>query len=146
PAGQGQHGAGGRAQTRDDRDRRPRRRPRPAGRRRRRDGAVRGGPGRAARPGTLTGTHLDRTVSLKDTLRTPTGTLEIRGADRHNLRSVDVDIPLGVLTVVTGVAGSGKSSLVHGSMPKDAGAVVVDQTAIRGSRRSNPATYTGLLE
>src|SRR5699024_3749733 len=96
--------------------------------------------------GTLTGNHLDRTVSLKDTLRTPTGTLEIRGADRHNLRSVDVDIPLGVLTVVTGVAGSGKSSLVHGSMPKDAGAVVVDQTAIRGSRRSNPATYTGLLE
>ena len=96
--------------------------------------------------GTLTGTHLDRTVSLKDTLRAPTGTLEIRGADRHNLRSVDVDIPLGVLTVVAGVAGSGKSSLVHGSMPKDAGAVVVDQTAIRGSRRSNPATYTGLLE
>src|SRR5699024_6608307 len=95
---------------------------------------------------TLTGTHLDRTVALKDTVRTPTGSLEIRGAAQHNLREVDVDIPLGTLTVVTGVAGSGKSSLVHGSMPKDAGAIIVDQTAIRGSRRSNPATYTGLLE
>jgi len=79
-------------------------------------------------------------------VREPVGRLEIRGASRHNLDSVDVDIPLGVLTVVTGVAGSGKSSLVHASMPKDAGAIVVDQTAIRGSRRSNPATYTGLLE
>src|SRR5699024_10205282 len=95
---------------------------------------------------TLTGTHLDRTVALKDTVRTPTGSLEIRGAAQHNLREVDVDLPLGTLTVVTGVAGSGKSSLVHGSMPKDAGAIIVDQTAIRGSRRSNPATYTGLLE
>ncbi|MDN6302252.1 MAG: excinuclease ABC subunit UvrA, partial [Brachybacterium sp.] len=95
---------------------------------------------------TLTGTHLDRKVSLKESVRTPTGALEIRGADHHNLQSVDVDIPLGVLTVITGVAGSGKSSLVHGSMPQDAEAIVVDQTAIRGSRRSNPATYTGLLE
>ncbi|MGP9733259.1 ATP-binding cassette domain-containing protein [Brachybacterium sp. AOP42-C2-15] len=96
--------------------------------------------------GTLTGTHLDRKVSLKEEIRTRSGVLEIRGADQHNLRSVDVDIPLGVLTVITGVAGSGKSSLVHGSLPKGAGVVVVDQTAIRGSRRSNPATYTGLLE
>ena len=96
--------------------------------------------------GTLTGEHLDRRVALKDAVREPAGVLEIRGADRHNLQSVDVDIPLGVLTVVTGVAGSGKSSLVHSSMPEDAGAIVVDQAAIRGSRRSNPATYTGLLE
>ena len=96
--------------------------------------------------GTLTGAHLDRRVSLKEEVRTRSGVLEIRGADQHNLRSVDVDIPLGVLTVITGVAGSGKSSLVHGSLPKDAGVIAVDQTAIRGSRRSNPATYTGLLE
>ena len=79
-------------------------------------------------------------------MRTPTGSLEIRGASTHNLRNVDVDIPLGVLIVVTGVAGSGKSSLVHGSIPADAGVVSIDQVAIRGSRRSNPATYTGLLE
>jgi excinuclease UvrABC ATPase subunit len=79
-------------------------------------------------------------------VRTPTGTLEIRGATTHNLRDVDVDIPLGVLVVVTGVAGSGKSSLVHGSIPAGAGVVSIDQGAIRGSRRSNPATYTGLLE
>ena len=79
-------------------------------------------------------------------MRTPTGTLEIRGATAHNLRDVDVDIPLGVLVVVTGVAGSGKSSLVHGSIPAGAGVVSIDQGAIRGSRRSNPATYTGLLD
>ncbi|MFI1678762.1 ATP-binding cassette domain-containing protein [Streptomyces sp. NPDC020607] len=79
-------------------------------------------------------------------MRKPTGALEIRGADAHNLRGVDVDVPLGVLTVVTGVAGSGKSSLVHKSIPTDAGVVAVDQTPIRGSRRSNPATYTGLLD
>jgi excinuclease UvrABC ATPase subunit len=79
-------------------------------------------------------------------VRTPTGTLEIRGATAHNLRDVDVDVPLGVLVVVTGVAGSGKSSLVHGSIPAGAGVVSIDQSAIRGSRRSNPATYTGLLD
>ncbi len=96
--------------------------------------------------GTLTGRHLDDTASLKPTLRTPTGTLAIRGAHANNLRDVDVDIPLGVLVVVTGVAGSGKSSLVHGSIPAGAGVVSIDQTPIRGSRRSNPATYTGLLD
>ncbi|MFI0424226.1 ATP-binding cassette domain-containing protein [Spongiactinospora sp. 9N601] len=96
--------------------------------------------------GTLTGRHLDDRAALKDKVRTPTGKLEIRGAHSHNLQDVDVDIPLGVLVVVTGVAGSGKSSLVHGSIPAGAGVVSVDQTAIRGSRRSNPATYTGLLD
>jgi len=96
--------------------------------------------------GTVTGRHFDDRASLKDTVRTPKGALEIRGATTHNLRKVDVDIPLGVLTVITGVAGSGKSSLVHGSIPADLGVVSVDQTPIRGSRRSNPATYTGLLE
>ncbi|MCC5479821.1 ATP-binding cassette domain-containing protein [Streptomyces barringtoniae] len=96
--------------------------------------------------GTLTGRHLDDRAAVKDTVRKPTGALEIRGATTHNLRDVDVDIPLGVLCVVTGVAGSGKSSLVHGSMPSGADVVSIDQTPIRGSRRSNPATYTGLLE
>jgi excinuclease UvrABC ATPase subunit len=96
--------------------------------------------------GTLTGRHLDDRAALKETVRTPTGTLEIRGATAHNLRDVDVDVPLGVLVVVTGVAGSGKSSLVHGSIPAGAGVVSIDQVAIRGSRRSNPATYTGLLD
>ncbi len=96
--------------------------------------------------GTVTGRHLDDRAALKETVRTPTGTLEIRGATAHNLRDVDVDIPLGVFVVVTGVAGSGKSSLVHGSIPAGAGVVSVDQGAIRGSRRSNPATYTGLLD
>ncbi|HZG91392.1 MAG TPA: excinuclease ABC subunit UvrA [Pseudonocardia sp.] len=96
--------------------------------------------------GTVTGRHFDDRVSVKESVRTPTGALEIRGATRHNLREVDVDIPLGVLVVVTGVAGSGKSSLVHGSIPAGAGVVAVDQGAIRGSRRSNPATYTGLLD
>ncbi|MEZ7007803.1 ATP-binding cassette domain-containing protein [Streptomyces sp. AD55] len=96
--------------------------------------------------GTLTGRHLDDRASLKKEVRTPTGALEIRGATAHNLRDVDVDIPLGVLVVVTGVAGSGKSSLVHGSIPAGADVVSVDQGAIRGSRRSNPATYTGLLD
>jgi excinuclease UvrABC ATPase subunit len=96
--------------------------------------------------GTLTGKHLDDRSSVKSEFRTPTNKLEIRGAATHNLKDVDVDIPLGVLVVVTGVAGSGKSSLISGSIPKGAGVVSVDQTAIRGSRRSNPATYTGLLD
>ncbi|HEY8457507.1 MAG TPA: excinuclease ABC subunit UvrA [Actinopolymorphaceae bacterium] len=96
--------------------------------------------------GTLTGRHLDDRTPLKSEVRTPTGKVEIRGANLHNLKNVDVDIPLGVLVVVTGVAGSGKSSLIHGCMPKDAGVVAIDQTPIRGSRRSNPATYTGLLD
>ncbi|WP_197322267.1 excinuclease ABC subunit UvrA [Saccharomonospora sp. NB11] len=95
---------------------------------------------------TLTGRHLDDRVRLKPSVRTATGALEIRGATANNLRDVDVDIPLGVLVVVTGVAGSGKSSLVHGSMPADVGVVSIDQSPIRGSRRSNPATYTGLLD
>ena len=95
---------------------------------------------------TLTGRHLDDRASLKPTMRTPKGILEIRGAKTHNLQNVDVDIPLKVLVVVTGVAGSGKSSLIHGSIPAGAGVVSVDQTPIRGSRRSNPATYTGLLD
>ncbi len=96
--------------------------------------------------GTVTGRHLGDRAALKEKVRTPAGTLEIRGATAHNLRDVDVDIPLGVLVVVTGVAGSGKSSLVFGSIPVGAGVVSIDQGAIRGSRRSNPATYTGLLE
>jgi excinuclease UvrABC ATPase subunit len=96
--------------------------------------------------GTLTGRHLDDRASLKTSVRTPSGVLEVRGADAHNLQEVDVDIPLGVLVVVTGVAGSGKSSLIQGSVSGREGVVTVDQTAIRGSRRSNPATYTGLLE
>ncbi|RJL33083.1 ATP-binding cassette domain-containing protein [Bailinhaonella thermotolerans] len=96
--------------------------------------------------GTITGRHFDDRASVKETVRKPTGTLEIRGASANNLRDVDVDIPLGVLVVVTGVAGSGKSSLVHGSIPPGAGVVSIDQSPIRGSRRSNPATYTGLLD
>jgi excinuclease UvrABC ATPase subunit len=94
--------------------------------------------------GTLTGKHLGDRSAVKPTVRTPTGTLAIRGASAHNLRDVDVDVPLGVLVVVTGVAGSGKSSLMS-ALPRD-GVVNVDQTPIRGSRRSNPATYTGLLD
>jgi len=96
--------------------------------------------------GTLTGEHLDDRAAVKSVFRTSTERLEIRNANQHNLQDVDVDIPLGVLVVVTGVAGSGKSSLVQGSIPKDAGVVLVDQTEIRGSRRSNPATYTGMLD
>lgn len=96
--------------------------------------------------GTLTGRHLDHRASLRATPRKASGSLPIRGANQHNLRGVDVDVPLGVLTVVTGVAGSGKSSLIHGNLASLDGVVVVDQSAIKGSRRSNPATYTGLLD
>jgi excinuclease UvrABC ATPase subunit len=95
---------------------------------------------------TITGRHLDDRAALKETVREPTGALEVRGADTHNLRDVDVDIPLGVLVVLTGVAGSGKSSLINGSVAGRDGVVTIDQSAIRGSRRSNPATYTGLLD
>ncbi|MGX1766759.1 ATP-binding cassette domain-containing protein [Dietzia sp. NPDC055343] len=95
---------------------------------------------------TVTGRHLDDRARLKDAVRPASGVLEVRGATAHNVRGVDVDIPLGVLCVVTGVAGSGKSSLIHGSVSPRDGVVAIDQTAIRGSRRSNPATYTGLLE
>ena len=96
--------------------------------------------------GTLTGRHVGDRASLKTSVRTPSGKLDVRGANTHNLKDVDVDIPLGVLVVLTGVAGSGKSSLIEGSVASRHGVVVVDQAAIRGSRRSNPATYTGLLE
>ncbi|MGL3199324.1 MULTISPECIES: ATP-binding cassette domain-containing protein [Curtobacterium] len=95
---------------------------------------------------TVTGRHLGDRQALRADVRTPTGALEIRGASAHNLRDVDVDVPTGVLTVVTGVAGSGKSSLIHGALSDREGVVTIDQGAIRGSRRSNPATYTGLLE
>ncbi|MFD0481555.1 ATP-binding cassette domain-containing protein [Kineococcus sp. GCM10028916] len=96
--------------------------------------------------GTVTGRHFDDRARLKPTVRTSTSSLPIRGASQHNLKDVDVDVPLGILTVVTGVAGSGKSSLIHGSLPPGADVVSVDQAPIRGSRRSNPATWTGLLE
>jgi len=96
--------------------------------------------------GTITGRHFDDRASLKASVRTASDALEVRGASLHNLKDVDVDIPLGVLVVLTGVAGSGKSSLVTGSVAGREGVVTVDQGAIRGSRRSNPATYTGLLE
>ncbi|MBH0128925.1 excinuclease ABC subunit UvrA [Salinibacterium sp. NK8237] len=95
---------------------------------------------------TVTGHHIDDRVSVKDEVRSPTGIMEVRGADSHNLKNVDLDIPLGTLVVVTGVAGSGKSSLIHGSVVPRDGVVSVDQAAIKGSRRSNPATYTGMLE
>jgi excinuclease ABC A subunit len=96
--------------------------------------------------GTLTGRHLDDRATLKASVRTPSGALEVRGASTHNLHDVDVDIPLGVLVVVTGVAGSGKSSLIDGSVSGREGVVSIDQGAIKGSRRSNPATYSGLLD
>lgn len=96
--------------------------------------------------GTVTGQHLDDRVTVKSEVRRPDGAIEIRGASAHNLHEVDVDVPTGVLTVVTGVAGSGKSTLVHGSLARRDDVVAIDQSGIRGSRRSNPATYTGLLE
>ena len=96
--------------------------------------------------GTLTGRHLDDRAALKPSVRKPTGALQVRGAKTHNLKNVDVDIPLGVLTVLTGVAGSGKSSLIHGSVANQDGVVAIDQAPVRGSRRSNPATYTGMLD
>jgi excinuclease UvrABC ATPase subunit len=96
--------------------------------------------------GTLTGWHFDDRAAVKPSVREPSGVLEVRGARTHNLRDVDVDIPLGVLVVITGVAGSGKSSLIHGSVSGRDAVVTVEQTPIRGSRRSNPATYTGLLD
>lgn len=95
---------------------------------------------------TITGRHLDDRAALKSSLRSASGTIEIRGANTHNVQNVDVDIPTGVLVVITGVAGSGKSSLIHGSVAKREGVVAIDQTPIKGSRRSNPATYTGVLE
>ncbi len=95
---------------------------------------------------TFTGRHLNDRAALKPSVRAPSGVLEVRGAPTHNLRDIDVDIPLGVLAVITGVAGSGKSSLIHGSVSGRDSVVTVDQTPIRGSRRSNPATYTGLLD
>ncbi len=105
-----------------------------------------GTPDELRRSSTLTGRHLDDRARLKPVVRPASGKLEVRGATSHNLRNVDVDIPLGVLVALTGVAGSGKSSLIHGSVERREGVVVIDQGAIRGSRRSNPATYTGLLE
>ena len=96
--------------------------------------------------GTITGRHFDDRATIKAAVRKPSGTLPIRGATEHNLQNVDIDLPLGVLTVITGVAGSGKSSLIHGSVAPGEGVVSIDQAAIRGSRRSNPATYTGLLD
>jgi len=95
---------------------------------------------------TTTGRHLDDRSTLKESVRSPAGTLEVRGASTHNLQDVDIDIPLGVLCVVTGVAGSGKSSLINGSVAGRDGVAMIDQAAIRGSRRSNPATYSGLLD
>jgi excinuclease UvrABC ATPase subunit len=106
------------------------------------EGTVKG----LTKSGTATGKHLADRTALKEKVRPATGALEIRGAGTHNLQDVDVDIPLGVLVVVTGVAGSGKSSLVHGSIPPGSGVVSIDQAPIKGSRRSNPATYTGLLD
>ena len=98
------------------------------------------------RSDTITGRHLDDRARLKDSVRAASGVMEVRGASTHNLRDVDVDVPLGLLTVVTGVAGSGKSSLIHGSLAGREDVIVIDQGAIKGSRRSNPATYTGLLD
>ena len=146
-ARQGQHRARRRAQARDDRDRRPLRRPRARRRYGGRRGGLRGhlrrGSGRARPSPDGTSTTGSRSRSRP---ATPDGALEVRKASTHNLQNVDVDLPLGVLCVLTGVAGSGKSSLIQGSVAGREGVVVIDQGAIKGSRRSNPATYTGLLE
>ena len=146
-ARQGQHRARRRAQARDDRDRRPRRRPRarapaPTAARSASRAPSRGCGGATPSPAATSTTGRPSRTSV----RTSSGALEVRGASTHNLQDVDVDIPLGVLCVITGVAGSGKSSLIHGSVAGRDGVVVIDQGAIKGSRRSNPATYTGLLE
>ena len=105
-----------------------------------------GSVGKLRASGTLTGRHLSDRASLKRSVRKPSGAIKVRGARTHNLKNVNVDIPLGLLVVITGVAGSGKSSLIHGSVSNRDGVVTVDQAAIRGSRRSNPATYTGVLD
>ena len=147
-ARQGQHGARRGAQAGDDRDRRPRRRPRTRRRHRGRQvSASRGTVDGLRDSDTITGRHLGDRAKLKESVRSTSGPLEVRGAStRRPTKDVDVDIPLGVLCVVTGVAGSGKSSLIHGSVADRDGVVVIDRGAIRGSRRSNPATYTGLLD
>ena len=147
-ARQGQHGARRRAQARDDRDRRPRRRPRARGRHRRAARSASRAPSRGSGRATPSpdGTSTTERRSRRRCDPAPDGALEVRKARTHNLQDVDVDIPLGVLCVITGVAGSGKSSLIQGSVAERDGVVVIDQGAIKGSRRSNPATYTGLLE
>ena len=145
-ARQGQHRPRRRAQAGDDPHRRPRHRPRPGAGSNGGTLCFEGTVEQLRRSDTITGRHFDDRASLKSSVRSASGRLEIRGASTHNLRDVDVDIPLGLLCVVTGVAGSGKSSLVQGSVAGSDGVVVIDQGAIRGSRRSNPATYTGLLE
>ena len=131
------------AQARGDRRRRPRGRLGPLAGGAGGEVVFEGTPAGLRAADTVTGRHLDDRARLKQELRTPTGALEVRGATTHNLVGVDVDVPLGVLVVVTGVAGSGKSSLVHGSLAGREGVVIVDQTGIRGSRRSNPATTPG---
>ncbi len=143
---QGQHGPRRRAQARGHRHRRPCRRPRSGAGRHGGEITYVGDVAGLRASGTLTGRHLDHRATLKPGTRTSTGALPIRGATQHNLKSVDVDVPLGILTVVTGVAGSGKSSLIHGNIPAFDDVVVVDQSPIKGSRRSSPATYTGLLD
>ena len=148
PARQGQHGPRRRARPGGDPDRRPRRRHgsrRRAARRRR--SSSRAASTASLASGTATGRHLDVRQDLKREPRSPRGSIPIRNARLHNLKDVSVDVPLGVLVAVSGVAGSGKSSLIHGCLPRtDPSVTVIDQSAIRGSRRSNPATYTGILD
>ena len=148
PARQGQHRPRRRARPGGDPDRRPRRRHGPGRRSARRDGrATRARSTGLIASGTATGRHLDVRQELKPSRGSPRGSIPIRNARLHNLKDVSVDVPLGVLVAVTGVAGSGKSSLIHGCLPRtDPSVTVIDQSAIRGSRRSNPATYTGILD